>query len=111
MTDVATAYDGGPYFYGQDREPSERLEPGRASARPYSSTLARLPNPQSPLTGVIPTARTVAEAASSRGRRLHPIGRPPTNRSLVVTRRDLTPRVALRTRLQSGTSLLAPTNG
>lgn len=73
---MATVCNGGPHFYGQDREPSERLGPGRVSARPYSSTLARLPDPQSPLTGAMQTARTVAEAASSRAGQQRSIARP-----------------------------------
>jgi len=76
VTDVATACNGGPHFYGQDREPSERLGPGRASARPYSSTLARLPDPQSPLTGAMPTARSTAATTSSRAGQQRSIARP-----------------------------------
>lgn len=30
VTDVTTACDGGPYFYSQDKEPFERLEPGES---------------------------------------------------------------------------------
>lgn len=30
VTDVTTACDGGPYFYNQDKEPFERLEPGES---------------------------------------------------------------------------------
>lgn len=30
VTDVTTTCDGGPYFYNQDKEPFERLEPGES---------------------------------------------------------------------------------
>lgn len=63
------------------RNHSSVWNPGKASIRPYSSLLDHLLNSQSPLAGVMPTARIVAQTTSSHGRWPQPTGRPPATRN------------------------------